>query len=106
MSYRIERDSFGEVKVPSEKYWGAQTQRSLENFKIGKETFPREFIRAFGLLKKATTKVNDHFNLLDSKKAKAIIKASEEVLKGALDSHFPLVIWPNRQWNSNPYECQ
>ncbi len=91
--YRIEKDSLGEVSVPYDKLWGAQTQRSLENFKIGKERFPREFIKAFGILKKASAITNQNLKLLDSQKATFIIKACEEVIEGRLDEHFPLVIW-------------
>src|SRR4051812_17678908 len=93
MSYRIEKDSMGEVKVPADKYWGAQTQRSLENFKIGGERFPREFIRALGVLKKAAAKTNLELKLLDEKKAKNIMQAAQEVIQGTLDAQFPLVVW-------------
>ena len=93
MGTRIERDSIGELEVPADKYYGAQTQRSLENFKIGGEVFQREFIRAYGLVKKAAASVNHRFGNINDKILNAIHKASDEVISGALDEHFPLVIW-------------
>lgn len=91
---RQERDTFGPIEVPGDKYWGAQTQRSLQNFKIGgeRERMPLPVIHAFGLLKKAAAQANTSFGL-DVKIANAIIKASDEVAKGKLDDHFPLVVW-------------
>ncbi|MFO0984185.1 MAG: class II fumarate hydratase [Planctomycetota bacterium] len=91
--YRIETDSMGEVKVPADAYWGAQTQRSLENFKIGGERFPREFIAALGVIKKACALVNKELGSLEGKAADAIVAAADEVIAGKLDQHFPLVIW-------------
>ena len=93
MGTRTERDSIGSIEVPSEKYYGAQTQRSYENFKIGDERFPREFIRAYGVIKKAAASVNHDFNNLDSSILSAIHKAADEVIEGKLDDHFPLVVW-------------
>ena len=93
MGTRTERDSIGSVEVPSDKYYGAQTQRSYENFKIGDERFPREFIRAYGIIKKAAAIVNHDFNNLDSSILSAIHKAADEVIEGKLDDHFPLVVW-------------
>ena len=93
MSTRTETDSIGSVEVPSDKYYGAQTQRSLDNFKIGGERFQREFIRAYGIVKKAAASVNHRFSNLDEKILKAIHKASDEVISGSLDDHFPLVVW-------------
>ena len=93
MGYRKEKDSMGEVEVPEEKYYGAQTQRSVNNFKIGGERFQREFIRAYGIIKKAAAKVNASAGKLDEKIANAISEASDEVINGDLDKHFPLVIW-------------
>jgi fumarate hydratase class II len=90
---RIETDSMGEVKVPAEAYWGAQTQRSLENFKIGGERFPREFIAALGVIKKACALVNLAAGDLDAQVAGAIAAAADEVIEGKLDAHFPLVVW-------------
>jgi len=93
MSVRIEKDSIGEVQVPSSSYWGAQTQRSLGNFKIGNEHFPREFIRAYGVLKKAASKVNCELGLLEPSLAEAISESCDEVIEGQLDDQFPLVVW-------------
>ena len=93
MEYRKEKDSMGEVEVPNEKYYGAQTQRSINNFKIGGERFQREFIRAYGIVKKAAAKVNASAGKLDKNIANAILEASDEVINGDLDKHFPLVIW-------------
>jgi fumarate hydratase class II len=93
MAFRVEKDSMGEVKVEDSKLWGAQTQRSLENFKIGNDHFPREMIRALGVLKKAAALVNTELGLLPADKSKAIVQAADEVIKGDLDEHFPLVVW-------------
>ena len=93
MDYRTEKDSMGPVEVPNDRYFGAQTQRSLNNFKIGKEHFPREFIRAYGILKKAAAAVNSAAGLLDPQLAKTISSAADEVIAGKLDDHFPLVVW-------------
>lgn len=93
MEYRIETDTMGEVKVPADKYYGAQTARSLMNFKIGYETFPREIIRALGILKKSAALVNEELGLLPPDKAKLIVEAADEVIEGKLDEHFPLVVW-------------
>lgn len=93
MSTRVETDSIGPIDVATDKYWGAQTQRSLQNFKIGNEHFPREFIRAYGILKKAAATVNESFGNLDPKLAETIRQAADEVIEGKLDSHFPLVVW-------------
>ena len=93
MKTRTERDSIGPIEVPADKYYGAQTQRSFENFKIGSERFPREFNRAYGILKKAAAKVNHDFGNLDTKIMDAIHSAAKEVIDGKLDDHFPLVVW-------------
>ena len=93
MDYRIEHDSLGEVKVPKDKYWAAQTQRSYENFKIGQEKMPREIIQAFALLKYAAAQANCELGLLDQKKAQAIVEVCDQILAGSLDDHFPLVVW-------------
>jgi len=93
MSYRIETDSMGEIQVPTDKYYGAQTARSLMNFKIGGERFPRELIRAFGILKKAAALTNKELGILPAEKADLIVKAADEVIEGKLDEHFPLVVW-------------
>lgn len=93
MDYRIEHDSLGEIKVPKDKYWAAQTQRSYENFKIGQEKMPREIIQAFALLKYAAAQANCELGLLDQKKAQAIEEVCDQILAGSLDDHFPLVVW-------------
>ncbi len=93
MNFRIETDSMGEVKVASDKYWGAQTQRSLENFKIGGDKFPREFIAALGILKKAAALTNKDLGILPADKAGLIVRAADEVIEGKFDTHFPLVVW-------------
>ena len=93
MKTRTERDSIGPVEVPSDRYYGAQTQRSFENFKIGGERFPREFIRAYGILKKAAASVNNQFGILEESTKSAIHNAVGEVIEGKLDDHFPLVVW-------------
>jgi fumarate hydratase class II len=91
--FRIEKDTMGDVKVPAQALWGAQTQRSTENFKIGGDRFPREMIRALGVLKKCAALTNAELGLLDKKKAEFIVKAADEVINGKLDEHFPLVVW-------------
>jgi len=93
MKSRIETDTMGQIEVPEDKYYGAQTARSLMNFKIGGERFPREFIRALGVLKKAAAQANEELGLLPPEKARLIIQAAEEVIAGKLDDHFPLVVW-------------
>lgn len=90
---RIETDTMGEIEVPADRYWGAQTQRSIMNFKIGHDHFPREMIRALGILKKAAALTNDELGVLTSEKAKLIVQAADEVIEGKLDDHFPLVVW-------------
>ncbi len=93
MNYRIETDSMGEIQVPNDKFYGAQTARSLIHFKIGGERMPREMIWAFGILKKAAALVNKELGLLPAEKADLIVKAADEVISGKLDDHFPLVMW-------------
>ena len=97
MDYRIEHDSMGEVKVPAEKYWGAQTQRSHENFPIGVgiETMPREITYAFGILKQAAARANHALKpeKMTGAKCAVIEQAAAEAANGALDEHFPLVVW-------------
>lgn len=92
-SIRIETDSFGEIEVAADKYWGAQTQRSLQNFKIGNETMPKPLITAFGILKQAAAKVNMDLGVLDKAIGEKIIAAAQEVIDGKLDGNFPLVVW-------------
>ncbi len=90
---RIERDAMGTIEVPVDRYWGAQTQRSLEHFRIGGDRFPREIIRALGILKKACALVNRDLGLLSENIVWAIVRAADEVIEGKLDDHFPLVVW-------------
>ncbi|MFD2617042.1 class II fumarate hydratase [Terrilactibacillus laevilacticus] len=91
--FRIEKDTLGEIKVPTDAQWGAQTQRSLQNFAIGKEKMPIEIIQAFALLKKAAASVNQRLGKLDKNKAEAIEQAADEVLEGKWNDQFPLVVW-------------
>lgn len=91
--FRIEKDTMGDVKVPATALWGAQTQRSTENFKIGGDRFPREMIKALGVLKKCAALANAELGLLDPKKTEFIVKAADEVIAGTLDKEFPLVVW-------------
>ena len=93
MATRIETDTMGAIEVPADRYWGAQTQRSLQHFRIGGDRFPREMIRAFGILKKACVLVNRDLGLLPEDKTAAIVRAADEVIEGRLDDHFPLVVW-------------
>ena len=93
MEYRIEKDTMGEMKVPADKYWAAQTERSHENFRIGIEVMPREITHAFGILKKAAAIANYNLGKLPEEKLDAIVKASDEVISGKLNEHFPLVVW-------------
>ena len=94
MSYRIEKDTIGEIKVPSDKYWGAQTERSRNNFKIGPSgSMPIEIIHAFAVLKKAAAITNSKLGVLEENKMKLISEVCDEILKGNLDDQFPLVVW-------------
>ncbi len=93
MSTRTEHDSMGPIEVPAERLWGAQTQRSIENFKIGNDRFPPELIKAFGILKKSAALANKDLGLLDKEKSAAISKACDEVIEGKWDNEFPLVVW-------------
>jgi len=93
MSTRTERDSMGTIEVPADKYYGAQTARSLHNFRIGSEKMPLEIIHAFGILKKAAALTNNELGLLDDKLTGLIVKAADEIIQGKLDDHFPLVVW-------------
>ena len=92
-NYRIESDTMGDIEVPKQAYYGAQSARSLKNFNIGNETFPPEFISAFGILKKACALVNAEKNVLDLKKATLISQAADEVISGQLNAEFPLSVW-------------
>ena len=93
MDYRIERDSIGGIQVPSDKYWAAQTQRSLENFKIGDQRMPIEIIRAFAVLKKCAAMTNHELGVLSEEKMQLISQVCDEIVAGDLDDQFPLVIW-------------
>ena len=93
MPMRTESDTFGPIEVPSEKYWGAQTQRSLENFKIGIERMPRPLIRGMGIVKYCSAEVNEDLGKIDAERAAAMKRAGHEVIEGILDDHFPLVVW-------------
>ena len=92
-STRTETDTFGQIEVPADRYWGAQTERSLENFRIGGERMPKPIVRAFGIVKRAAAEANAEMGLLERKLADAIVKAAQEVIDGKLDEHFPLVVW-------------
>src|SRR5882672_11152940 len=105
---RIESDSMGEIEVPADKYWGAQTERSLLHFNIGDDKMPREMIRALGILKKAAALVNQELGKLPREKAKLIVSACNEVIEGKLDEHFPLRVWQTgsgTQTNMNANEA-
>mgnify|MGYP001461664152 CR=1 FL=1 len=91
--FRVEQDSMGQIEVPSDRYWGAQTQRSVQNFKIGGERFPREMIWALGIVKQSVAEVNRDLGLLTPDETEVIRQATQEVIDGKLDDHFPLVVW-------------
>ena len=93
MPSRIEKDSLGEVEVPSEVYWGAQTQRSKENFCIGGDTMPLEVIHALVVVKRAAARVNAELGVLPKEKAQIIDEVCQEILSGQFDDQFPLVVW-------------
>lgn len=93
MATRIEHDTMGEIAVPAKAYWGAQTQRSLENFKIGSERLPRSLIRAMALVKKSAAIINTELKQLDPQLLSLIVTAADEVIAGEWDEQFPLVIW-------------
>ena len=93
MEYRIEKDTMGEVRVPADKYWGAQTQRSKNNFKIGDGHMPIEIVKAFGYLKKAAAATNMELGVLSEEKANLIMDVCDEIIEGKLDDQFPLVVW-------------
>ena len=106
MNYRIESDSIGEVKVPADKFWGAQTQRSLMYFPIGlPASMPKEVIHAFGFLKKAAAITNNRFGLLSDEKMKVICRVCDEITEGRLDEHFPLVIWQTGSGTHTNMNC-
>src|SRR5665647_3018831 len=106
MSYRIETDTMGEVQVPADKYWGAQTQRSLLNFTIGPSaSMPIEVIHAFGYLKKAAAITNHQFRLFPNDKMKIISRVCDEIIAGELDDQFPLVIWQTGSGTHTNMNC-
>jgi fumarate hydratase class II len=90
---RVETDSFGPIEVPADKYWGAQTQRSLQNFRIGEERMPLPLIRALAIVKRAAAEVNQSLGLIDRRRARAIVEAAQEVIDGKLNDQFPLAVW-------------
>src|SRR5450432_1637506 len=92
-STRSETDSFGPIEVPADRYWGAQTERSRQNFRIGHDRMPMDVVRALGIVKLASAETNRELGLLDGRRARAIVRAAREVIGGQLDDHFPLVVW-------------
>jgi fumarate hydratase, class II len=90
---RVETDSFGPIEVPQDRYWGAQTERSRQNFRIGKDRMPIEIVHALGIVKLAAVETNRTLGLIDARRARAIARAAREVIDGKLDDHFPLVVW-------------
>src|SRR5882672_5842750 len=90
---RVETDTFGPIEVAADRYWGAQTERSRRNFRIGEERMPLPLIRALALVKRAAAEVNHALGSLDARRAKAIARAAQEVIDGKLDDHFPLAVW-------------
>ena len=106
MSYRIEKDTMGEVQVPADKYWGAQTQRSIQNFPIGPAaSMPIEVIHAFGYLKKAAAITNSKLGILDTKKCNLIKEACDNIIDGKLDDNFPLVVWQTGSGTQSNMNC-
>src|SRR4029453_13149549 len=93
MDYRIEKDTMGEIQVPADKLWGAQTQRSLQNFKISGERMPIEVVYAMAYIKKAAAQANEKLGVLDAAKSAIIGEAVDEIVAGKWDDHFPLVVW-------------
>ena len=92
-STRSETDSFGPIEVPADRYWGAQTERSRQNFRIGQDRMPIAIVRALGIVKLASAETNRELGLIDQRRARAIVRAAREVIDGKLDDHFPLVVW-------------
>src|SRR6266516_6633156 len=92
-STRSETDSFGPIEVPADRYWGAQTERSRQNFRIGHDRMPMPIVRALAIVKLAAAETNRELGLIDQRRARAIIRAAREVIDGKLDDHFPLVVW-------------
>src|SRR3974390_360921 len=94
VSTRTESDSFGPIEVPADRYWGAQTERSRQNFRIGQDRMPMPIVRALGVVKLAAAQANRELGLIDQRRARAIVRAAHEVIDGKLDDQFPLVGWP------------
>jgi fumarate hydratase class II len=92
-SVRVETDTFGPIEVPADRYWGAQTQRSLQNFRIGTERMPPPLVRALGIVKQAAARINREHGTLEPRLAEVIVRAAQEVIEGKLGDHFPLVVW-------------
>src|ERR1700726_3270431 len=92
-STRTESDSLGPIEVPADRYWGAQTERSRQNFRIGQDRMPMPIVHALGIVKLASAETNRELGLLDQRRAGAIIRAAREVIDGKLDDHFPLAVW-------------
>lgn len=105
MKVRIEHDTMGEVSVPSDAFWGAQTQRSLQNFKIGTEHLPRVMIRAMGIVKKAAALTNAELQQISEEMARYIVEATDEVIEGQWDQQFPLVIWQTGSGTQSNMNC-
>lgn len=105
MQTRIEHDTMGDVAVPADAMWGAQTQRSLENFKIGHERMPRAMIRAMGLVKKAAAMTNASLQQIPAELAEYIVQAADEVIAGDWDSQFPLVVWQTGSGTQSNMNC-
>ena len=103
---RTETDSFGPIDVADDRYWGAQAERSLHNFRIGWEKQPLPIVRALGIVKRAAAEVNMHLGKLDPKIGAAIVQAAQEVVEGKLDTHFPAVRLADRFRNAIQHECE
>ena len=106
MEFRIEHDTMGEVKVPNDKYWGAQTERSFENFKIGTEKMPKELIYSFAKLKRSLAVVNNNLGKLNDEKKNAIVQACDEIIAGKFDDNFPSSYLADRLWHAKQYEYE
>ena len=105
MDHRIEKDTMGDIEVPADRLWGAQTQRSLQNFRIGSERMRRPMIRAMGLVKQAAARVNSELGGIPTDVAKAIDGAADEVIRGDLDDHFPLVVYQTGSGTQSNMNC-
>src|SRR4030088_1100700 len=101
LSTRSKTDSFGPIDVPADRYWGAQTERSRQNFRIGADRMPMAIVRALGIVKLASAETNRELGLLDQRRARAIVRAAREVIDGKLDDHFPLVVWQTGSGTQN-----